>query len=154
MGNPRYISDVESNPFVFPKNLVPNNGGANLKKIPAELIIKMTPKNEKPIYKIEFPNPDDNLKEVKVTLFPVDKSKEPEVIPATDANQPIYPSYTEPVNKIKIEIISTTDNKNPKNVEISVQSCSPESSTPIIPLTTTNDIFSTFTGYILFIIKR
>ena len=137
IGNPKYVTEVKSPglPIINPTDLVPTNGGVDFTKKQPEIIVKLTPGNEKTIFKIEFTNPDDNLKQVKVTLYPVDESKEPEVIPATSANQPIYPNSLEPVDKIKIEVVSTTDNKNPRNVEISVQSCSLD--TTVAPLTTT-----------------
>lgn len=137
IGNSKYVTEIKSpdSPPINPSDLVPTNGGVDFTKKQPDIIVKLTPGNEKPIFKIEFPNPNDNLKIVKITLFPVDKSKEPEVIPAANANQPIYPNSLEPVDKIKIEIISTTDNRNPKNVEISVQSCSLE--TTVAPVLTT-----------------
>ena len=129
MGKPNYITDIKTNPFVFPKDLVPGNGGGEFNNLPAYLNIIATPGNEKPINKIEFPNKQDNLKEVKIVLVPVDSSKQPEEITSTNPNEPIFPTSLEPVKEIQITITKTNNGDKPKNVEISVQSCFQETET-------------------------
>lgn len=145
MGNPRYITDVESTPFIFPKVLVPGNGGVDLKPN-AELKIKITPGNERPIFKIEFLN-ENNLKEVKIELKSLD-SKIVEVINTENPDRPMYPTSQDKIKEIVITIISVFSVDKQDNVEISVQSCSPESTliTTPVSLTTSSDIFSTLTG--------
>ena len=152
IGNPKYITDVKANNLpddsapINPANLVPNNGGVDFPIKNPELKVVLTPGNEKLIFKIEFPNPNDNLEKVDITLIPLDSSKSPEVINNADANKPIYPSSAEPVKEIIIKVVSTIENKNAENVEISIQSCSFETtietttgtgSTTTTPTTTT-----------------
>lgn len=145
MGNPSYITDIVSTPFIFPKVLVPGNGGVDLKPN-AELKIQITPGNERPIFKIEFLN-EENLKEVKIELKSVD-GKIVEVINNKNPDRPIYPSSQDKIKEIVINIISVFSVDQVDNVEISVQSCSPESTqiTTPVSLTTSSDIFSTLTG--------
>ena len=128
-GNPRYITDISSNSRISPNDLVPGEGGAKFDDLPASVTLIATPGNEKPINKIEFPNKQDNLKEVKIVLVPVDSSKQPEEITSTNPNEPIFPTSLEPVKEIQITITKTNNGDKPKNVEISVQSCFQETET-------------------------
>lgn len=145
MGNPQYITDVETTPFVFPYELVPGSGGANLKRLPAELIIKFHPGFESPVNKISIPNKDTNVKEYKVELIKLDDSK-PEIYTSNNASQPIIIDSTDRIKTIIFTIISTTDNAYPKNVEISIQSCSPQPTvtTHGTTMTKVSQIFTTF----------
>ena len=111
VGNPKYITDIKATNLpdnaapINPADLIPSNGGVDFPIKNPELKVELTPGNEKPIFKIEFTNPNDNLEKVDITLIPLDSSKSPEVINNADANKPIYPSSSEPIKEIIIKVV-------------------------------------------------
>lgn len=144
IGNPLYISVIktDSKEIVNPSDVAPSGGGISLKSTSSFIKLSLTPGNERPIYKIEFPNRKDNLKEVKIELIPLDVSKASETITTDKPNQPIYPTSTERVKEIVITVNSIKEGDTaPTNIEISVKSCSPETTTTTIqPGTTTEGL--------------
>ena len=136
VGNPKYITTITvDNKPINPSDISPNGGGIDLPNTNKDIKLTVTPGSERPIFKIEFPN-DDNIKEVKIVLKPVDDKKTPEVIITDKPNEPIYPNSPENIKEIIITVISTTDGKKPQDIEVSVESCSPEATTITTTLTT------------------
>lgn len=142
VGNPEFISTVETNPPLNPKEnprvLVPGNGGATFENVTEVTIVaKFTPGKEVPVNKIVLPNPNSNAEIVAVKIFKAPDDKNPEVILSNNGKEPIYPTTTEPVSKIQI-VITSSDGLPLHGVEISIQSCSHETtvSTPGVPTTT------------------
>lgn len=144
VNNPLYISLIktDSNEIVNPSEVAPSGGGISLKSTSSFIKLSLTPGNERPIFKIEFPNRKDNLKEVKIELIPLDASKITETIISDKPNKPIYPTSTEKVKEIVITVNSIKKGDTvPSNIEISVKSCTPETTTTTIqPGTTTEGL--------------
>ena len=40
-GNPRYISDIQTDPFIFQEYLFPRSSGANFNKLPVTILITL-----------------------------------------------------------------------------------------------------------------
>ena len=124
-----------------------------MKNLPAELIIKFNPENSVPVKKFVLPNKDTNVNEYKVE-FIGSNGKSIEERTSKNPTEPILVNSPENVVSIVLTIISTNDGKNPRNVEISIQSCLPkqtqqtQQTTPTIP-STTSEIFTTFSPGLL-----
>lgn len=148
VGNPKYISLIETklDKPVNPADIAPNGGGVDLPETPTTVTLKVTSGSERPINKIEFPNPRDNLKKVTIELIPLDGSKPKETITVEDADKPIYPTSLENIKEIRIIINEVKRGDEPKNVEISVQSCSPESTATTTKTSTTTGTGTTTTS--------
>ena len=116
---------------------MPGSGGAELKNLPAELIIKFNPENSVPVKKFVLPNKDSNVNEYKVE-FIGSNGKSVEERTSKNPTEPILVNSPENVVSIVLTIISTNDGKNPRNVEISVQSCLPKTTEPQVSAGTTS----------------
>lgn len=143
MGDPKYISDVESDPFVFPENLIPGSGGAKLTKLPAELTVKFTEGNEVPVDTIQLADRRTNVVEIRIELI----SLKDTLIKTINSDSPVEPiklGTNQPLKAIKITILKTKNGRRPNFVEISIRSCLP-TTTPNTRASST--VFSTSTHH-------
>lgn len=140
VNNPRYVSMIETKPFILFNQFFPGSGGAELTTLPAILTIKMTPGNEISINKIEFANKKTNIKDFKIELVKLDSSKGTETINGKNIYDPVFVSSTDRIREIIITIISTKNKKNASSVEISVKACLPETTKVPESTSTTRNI--------------
>ena len=129
IGNPKYISDIETKENIPIIKFTPGYDGADFTSQNPEIVIKITPGNELKINKLQLPKTDSNVQTVEVILKKLDGSQ-PEKITITEPNQIVYPTSSE-ISQIVVKILETTDGEPPRNVVISVQSCSEEATTTV-----------------------
>lgn len=126
VGNPKYITNIETTPFISPDEFLPKSGGAQMKNLPAEIKIIFTKGNEIPINRFEFTNKKSNVKEYRIEVVKLDSSKKNEIFNVKNIFAPFYVQSDDAVKEIKITITATRDKKIPNKVEISVKACIPE----------------------------
>ena len=135
IGNSNIVTITSTN-NIDPKNFIPGSGGATFRSKQPEITIRFIKDKERPVSRIDFPN-SDNVKEVKITLVPADGKKQPQEFDKVDASKPFLTPITEDIKQIRIKVISTNNNKNVENLEISVKSCSQETTIVSTTRTTT-----------------
>lgn len=140
INDPRYVSNIETKPFILFNQFFPGSGGAELTTLPATLTIKMTPGNEVSINKIEFTNKNTNIKDFKIELVKLESGKGTETINGKNIYDPVFVSSTDKIREIIITILSTRNKKNASSVEISVKACLPETTTVSETSSTTKNV--------------
>ena len=68
-GNPRYISDIQTDPFIFQEYLFPRSSGANFNKLPVTILITLTPEQNKTYFEFEFIDKSTNIKDYILRIF-------------------------------------------------------------------------------------
>ncbi len=121
-GNPKYITDIQSEPFIFQENFFPNSNGANFNTIPVVIVVTFTPEQERQFLEFEFVDKISNIKEYLLKIY--DNSNN--IIAKINGSNSIILSkinitVDKFISKIEIIIISTTDNKPTNHVRISIK---------------------------------
>ena len=158
-GNPKYISDIQTDPFIFQEYLFPRGSGANFNKLPVTIIITLTPEQNRKYLEFEFTDNKTNIKDYILKIYDnsnniieiLNKSSNSNRI----VNSKVIISESKIISKIEIVILSTTDRNPPIHVKISIKgyiSIGCESTTPIVstkitstPLITTSTLLPSST---------
>ena len=119
--SPTYVSNIVSKPFVFPDELYTQNNGANFTTLPVSIYILFTPDHIFDLLEIEFTDDSTNVKRFELILNNnfsiVNELKHTLLVNSTVL------SDIGKLNDINITILETFDNKNPKNVKLSLKAC-------------------------------
>jgi hypothetical protein len=119
--SPIYISNIVSNPFVFPDELYKQNNGVNFTTLPVSINILFTPDHMFELLELELTDDSTNVKRFELSLNNnlsiVNEFKNKLIINKTVLSE------IGKINDINITILETFDNKNPQNVKLSLKAC-------------------------------
>jgi hypothetical protein len=153
-GNPKYISDIQTDPFIFQEYLFPRGSGANFNKLPVTIIITLTPEQNRKYLEFEFTDNKTNIKDYIIKIYDNSNNIIKILNETSSINRivklpKVVISESKIISKIEIVIISTTDRNPPIHVKISIKGFNTngcESTTPIMSTSsTTTPIISTST---------
>jgi len=150
-GNPKYISDIQTDPFIFQEYLFPRSSGANFNKLPVTILITLTPELSKKYLEFEFIDKSTNIKDYVLQIYDNSNNLIDVINQTSSLNRDIVlPKVmileSKPISKIEIIILSTTNKNPPIHVKISLKGylnsiCEPTTTTsrttPPRPTTTT-----------------
>ena len=125
-GNPKYISDIQTDPFIFQEYLFPRGSGANFNKLPVTIIISLTPEQTRKYLEFEFTDKKTNIKDYIIKIYDNSNNIIKVLNETSSTNRiVILPrvviSESKIISKIEIVIISTTDRNPPIHVKISIK---------------------------------
>ena len=125
-GNQKYISDIQTDPFIFQEYLFPRGSGANFNKLPVTIIISLTPEQTRKYLEFEFTDKKTNIKDYIIKIYDNSNNIIKVLNETSSTNRiVILPrvviSESKIISKIEIVIISTTDRNPPIHVKISIK---------------------------------
>lgn len=148
IGDPEYVSDIETDPFVFPEYLIPFSGGSNFTNLPVDITVLIVDGNEIQIRQVDFVNKKSNIDLMDISLLDKNNNIVDEKF-SVSASQPILFDVDSKISKIKIKLIKTKDNFNPTFVELSIKACKSltltSQTTTFMPTTTTQPLVTVTT---------
>lgn len=136
VGNSQYVSNIITSPFEYPDKLFPNAGGLSFDELNVTIEINIVSDITVEVKNIQLANKNTNVEEYTVSLF----DSNGEIQEIRETSSPLSPlTLVESFNisKIIVQITKTTNNENPIFVELEINICSKESTSPTTTLTTT-----------------
>jgi hypothetical protein len=122
LDNFQYVSNINTSPFVFPDELYQENEGVDFAKLPVSIEIEINPEKYIDTFKIEFMDKTTNIKNFNVEIDSMNVISNISSLSYLHSQK--NSSNLKQIKNIKIIIVNTNDNNNPKNVKLSLKTCS------------------------------